>query len=63
MNKDKEEFLSLLEAEIEIFDKRLRDKLGDETVDKINKLMDEYLSVAIKKQFDNLATSESELQD
>ena len=54
MDKDKEELLRALEAEIEIFDKRLKNKFGSETVEKINKLMDEYLSVAIKKQFENL---------
>mgnify|MGYP003488409408 CR=1 FL=1 len=53
--KEVEELKKALEREIEISNNILYDKFGKDKVDEFYKLMDEHMSEAIIKQFDNFA--------
>jgi hypothetical protein len=61
MKRDKyvKEYVELLDAEIEMLDTRLKNKLGSEIVEEIHRRMDEALTIAVREQFDNFATYES----
>jgi hypothetical protein len=56
---NKEQYIKLLEDEIEKCNKYLYEKYGEDTVKEFFARMDEEVGIAIEKQFDNFAEIKS----